>query len=316
MAETQKEICTKVRKEIQAQFKEQGISIKHEEIDKRLMKLLGFKVPRDEAKRNIIKILNREHDLNVNAGTEMETPNLKVNELANGKWANLEVVVKQLWESNHESIHQTGILADESGTVKFTSWDSANIPEMEEGKSYHVKNVITKEWQGNLQVDFNKTSSIEPIDHDVEAGSTEVTLSGFIVAIKQGTGLINRCPECAKALNKGACAEHGKITEPTKDIRIMGYLDDGDSATPFIMGREVTETTVGMTLDECIKYATEELDQAVIGTKFTDMMMGHHYTMTGPNYNQLIVNEIEENTDIDPDETKHMLNSIPKPKED
>lgn len=308
----QKEVCTEVRNEIKELFKEQGVTIKVTEIDKRLNKLLGeFKVPRDEAKRSMIKVLNREHDIDVKAGSgSMVTEKSTVHDLTNGKWANLHVVVKQLWETNHESINQTGLFADETGAIKFTSWASADIPTMEEGKSYLVKNIITKEWNGNLTVDLNKTSSIELLDETIEAGQTEETITGFIVAIKNGSGLISRCPECNRALLKGACKDHGKISEPIKDIRVMGYIDVGVKAIPFIMNSAVTEVVMGMSLKDCLAAATEALDQEIVIETFRKKLMGKYYSLTGPNFNQLIVNTAEKIDTVNADVTAELVASI------
>ena len=40
-----------------------------------------------------------------------------------------------------------------------------------------------------------------------------------MIDIQTGSGLIKRCPECKRALVKGACAEHGKV-KGEYDLRI------------------------------------------------------------------------------------------------
>ena len=292
-----KEICIKIRKEIQAQFAEQGVKLLVKDIEPRLQKLIvDFKVPADEAKRTVINYFNSEHGIKVSTGGTSN--DAKINDLKVDQWANLKILVKQLWDSTAESINQVGLIADESGAIKFTSWVNAGMPKVEEGKSYLFKNIVVKEFNDRLQIDLNKTSSIEELGENIEAGSTEVTITGAIVGIQTGSGLIKRCPECNRALIKGGCSEHGKV-EGVYDIRIKGILDDGETATNILFDREMTEQITGRTLDECIAMASDALDNEVVIDEFRRALVGRYYTVTGPNFDSLLVKEIEPIAEAD-----------------
>lgn len=300
-----KEICIKIRKEIQEQFAEKDVKLLAKDIDPILRKLMfDFKVPADEAKRSAIKQLSKDH--NVKIATGGTSDNAKVNDLTNDKWVNLEVVVKQIWDSTSESINQTGLIADESGAIKFTSWTNAGMPKVEEGKSYTFKNVVVNEYNEKLAINLNKTSSIEPLDKEIEAGSTDVTITGVMVGIKPGSGLIKRCSECNKALQKGACKEHGKV-EGVNDLRIMAIIDDGITATDIIADRSITEELMNTTLDQCQAVAAEALDPSVILEQFKNKLVGKYYTVTGPNYNVLLVKEIEQLVNVDATVTDELI---------
>lgn len=56
-----------------------------------------------------------------------------------GQWINLRAKVVQLWESEHESIDQIGLIGDETGTIKFVKWAKSELAPLEEGKSYSWK---------------------------------------------------------------------------------------------------------------------------------------------------------------------------------
>jgi replication factor A1 len=56
-----------------------------------------------------------------------------------GKWVTLKVKVVQIWDNTSDKITQTGLIGDETGIIKFTIWESANLPPMEEGRSYEIK---------------------------------------------------------------------------------------------------------------------------------------------------------------------------------
>jgi len=40
----------------------------------------------------------------------------------------IRATVERLWEDTHESQRQAGILEDESGRIRFVSWESADLP--------------------------------------------------------------------------------------------------------------------------------------------------------------------------------------------
>lgn len=290
-------LCIKIRKEIQAQFAEQDVKLLAKDIDPRLETLLvTYKVPADEAKRTVVNYFNSEHNIKVATGGTSN--DAKINDLKVSQWANLQVIVKQIWESTADSIAQAGLIADESGAIKFTSWTNAGMPEVEEGKSYLFKNIVVNEYNDRLQINLNKTSSIEELKEDIEAGSTEVTISGALVAIQTGSGLIKRCPECDRALIKGGCSEHGKV-EGVYDIRIKGILDDGTKATNILFDREMTEQVTGKTLDECIAMSVDALDNEVVVEEFRRALVGRYYSITGPNFDSLLVKEIDPIDSVD-----------------
>lgn len=301
---TIKKECIKARKEIQELFKEKGVKINAPEIDKIMKKLvIDFKVSVDEAKRSVIVQFSKANDVKVATGGT--SSDAKINDLKNKQWVNLRVIVKQLWESTADSITQAGLIADDTGALKFTSWTNAGMPEVEEGKSYIFKNVVVNEYNDRLQINLNKTSSIEELKEDIEAGSTEVTIAGALVSIQAGSGLIKRCPDCNRALFKGGCSEHGKI-EGVYDIRIKGILDDGATATNILFDRALTEQITGITLDECVAMSVEALDNEVVIEKFRSELVGRYYIVTGPNFDSLLVKEIEPVGEVDPIATERL----------
>jgi replication factor A1 len=204
---------------------------------------------------------------------------------------------------------QVGLLGDESGTIKFTKWTKADLPQVEEGKSYLFKNITTSEWQGQFSVKLNKTSEIVPIDEDVEVGRTLIEYSGAIVDIQSGSGLIKRCPECNRALIKGACGEHGKV-DGIYDLRVKAVMDDGEKVQDILLNREVTEALVGITLDQAKDMATEALDQAVVLDVIKSKLVGRYFTVSGAKLDRFIlVDSIRQDTNPIDEEIIRLLGS-------
>ncbi len=279
--------------EIEARFSELGVKVKPKEIETRLDQLINkFKVPPEEARRNVTNYFLKEHNIpKTEFFAQRETPLVKVSDIKeNGKWVTLRGKIIQLWESKHESVSQVGLLGDESGTIKFTKWTKASLPQVEEGKSYLFKNVITSEWQGKFSIKLNKTSAIEPIKENIEVGSTPVEFSGAIGDVQSGSGLIKRCPQCNRALVKGACGEHGRV-EGIYDLRVKAVLDDGEKVQDILLNREVTENLVGITLDKAKEMATEALDQAVVLDSIKSKLVGRYFVVSGAKLDRFMLVE-------------------------
>ncbi len=211
-----------------------------------------------------------------------------------GLWVDLKVKVTQLWESNSDAISQSGLIGDETGSIKFVKWAKADLPDLEEGKSYHLLNLVTDEFQGRFSVKLNRTSKIEPLDIDVEVGSQAAEFAGALVDVQKGSGLIKRCPVCKRSLAKGVCSEHGKV-EGTYDLRIKAVMDDGRRVQDVLINRETTERLVGLTLDEAKQMAMEALDHEVVRSLIESKLVGRYFCITGPRVDRyLLVETINE----------------------
>jgi replication factor A1 len=214
-----------------------------------------------------------------------------------GLWVDLKVKVAQLWETNSDAISQSGLVGDETGSIKFVKWAKADLSNMEEGKSYLLRNLVTDEFQGRFSVKLNRTSQIEPLDVDVEIGSQAAEFSGALVDVQKGSGLIKRCPVCKRSLAKGVCSEHGKV-EGTYDLRIKAVLDDGRRVQDVLINRETTERLVGLTLDEAKQMAMEALDHEVVHSLIESKLMGRYFSITGPRVDRYLL--VETINDVPP----------------
>ena len=207
-----------------------------------------------------------------------------------GRWVDLKVKVVQLWETNSDAISQSGLVGDETGSIKFVKWVKADLPNVEEGKSYYLKNLVTDEFQGRFSVKLNRTSQIEPLETDIEVGSQAAEFSGALVDVQKGSGLIKRCPICKRSLAKGICSEHGKV-EGTYDLRIKAVMDDGRRVQDVLINRETTERLVDLTLEDAKQMAMEALDHEVVRGMIENRLMGRYFIVTGPRVDRYILVE-------------------------
>ena len=242
-----------------------------------------------------IELLQSEVEAKPASRAAQEMKVVEINEP--GLWVDLRVKVASLWESTSDAISQSGLVGDETGTIRFVKWTKADLPDMESGKSYLLRNVVTDEFSGRFSVKMNRTSQIEPLDTDIEIGSVAAEFSGALVDVQKGSGLIKRCPSCKRSLAKGVCSEHGKV-DGTYDLRIKAVLDDGRRVQDVLLNREMTERLVGLTLEEAKQMAMEALDHEVVRTLIEGKLVGKYYTITGPRVDRYLL--VETINDMSP----------------
>jgi replication factor A1 len=266
--------------QISARFLEQGVKIPASEIEQRLHSLVDdFKVPTEEARRSVVSYYSKLHPKQGSASST-EVIYSKIKDInAEDRWISVRVRVVQLWDPNSQSIAQVGLLGDETGTLKF-SWSNAKLSILKDGQSYSLRNVVTKSWQGRFSISLNKASEIAPLDEEVIVGRAEEEISGTIIDVQSGSGLIKRCPECSRVVVKGYCAEHGNVSG-VYDLRVKGVLDNGEIVTDVLFNRELTERLTGITLAEAKEMAMEALDQNVVADSMKAVIIGRYYLVRG-----------------------------------
>lgn len=79
------------------------------------------------------------------------------------RWLTLSAEVLQLWEPKSDSMAQVGLLGDGTETIKFVSWKTSDVPELEEGGQYLLEDIVTEEYEGKLSVKLNSETSVSRI---------------------------------------------------------------------------------------------------------------------------------------------------------
>jgi len=282
--------------EIRDRFAEH-LDLEVEDVQDRLETLTDqYKVPVDEARRSV-----ESHYLD-EAGLEREDVAGGSSELvelaeidAPEQWVTVEATLVDLWDADADAVAQVGLLGDPTGTIKFTKWAKSDLPELEEGQAYRLGNVVTDEYEGRFSVKLNRTTTIEALDREIEVGDDAEEVTGALIDVQSGSGLIKRCPEedCTRVLQNGRCSEHGDV-EGEFDLRIKGVVDDGLAAHEVIFDQEATEALTGMTLEEAKDMAMDALDTEVVAEEMATDVLGRYYRVAGPTFGRyLLVDEQE-----------------------
>ncbi|ELZ12320.1 replication factor A [Natrinema thermotolerans DSM 11552] len=202
----------------------------------------------------------------------------------------------------------SGVFGDESGRLPFTNWDPA--PEIEDGGTVRIENAYVQEFRGVPEVNVSEFSTVTALDRRIEVGSDTSTMDvadavgtggiydvevvGNLLAVRDGSGLIQRCPECYRVVQKGQCRTHGDV-DGIDDLRVKAILDDGTGTVTVVLDDELTERVYGGTLEDALEQAREAMDQEVVADRIREHIVGREYRVRG----HLSVDEYGANLDAE-----------------
>lgn len=279
--------------------------VQQSDIEEKLETLVDqYQVPLREARRSVINDLSDDTDGDPSDFDSNQAADVgSINEAE--QWVDLTAKVVELWEPRNDAIAQVGLLGDETGRIKFTKWAKSDLQSLSEGAVYELGNVVTDVYEGQYSVKLNSTTTITELDTDIEVGDDSTELTGVIVDLQNGSGLIKRCPtdDCTRVLQNGRCSEHGEV-EGEFDLRIKAVLDDGKSTQDVLFNREATEELTDLTLESAEQLAMDALDTGVVADQISEQIIGRYYELKGPTMGRyLLANEFQQVGQVDePDE--------------
>jgi len=208
--------------------------------------------------------------------------------------------VIQEWDASHERMLQSGLLGDETGTIKFVIWKEAGKEKLAVDSVYNIFYALVDEFNGRLSLNLN-TATIMEDDGDILVSGGIVAIRGAIVHIAPGSGIIKRCPVegCNRALSRqNYCPVHEIQPKFIYDLRIKGWLDDGEKTHNILLQRDVVESLTGITLDAAKEIAENNpLGMDEVFLRMRDAVLGRYITCHGREIdNRLLVNTCERLT--------------------
>lgn len=195
----------------------------------------------------------------------------------------------------------SGIMADETGKAQFSAWGEEF--KFKEGDGLRIEGGYVRNWRGVPQLSFDDRSKVTKVKDKGNAlpsyeeilsqnqriwieeiaqrgGSVDATVRGIIIEVKEGSGLVYRCPECRRVVQKGTCRVHGEV-QGQADLRIKAVVDDGSGALTAVFNRDLTEALLGKTMEECIRDAKEAMNQEVIRDRLADLLVAQPMEVRG-----------------------------------
>jgi len=206
----------------------------------------------------------------------------------------LECEQKVIDGRDGETTILSGVLGDESGRLPFTDWEPHD--EIEGGASVRLEETFVREFRGAPSVNVSEFSTVTALDRTVEVaedaprlsireavesgGLFDVELAGNVIEVRDGSGLIERCPECGRVIQNGQCRSHGAV-EGEDDLRTKAILDDGTDTVTAVLDDELTARVYGGDLDDAREHARDAMDKEVVAERISDRIVGREYVVRG-----------------------------------
>lgn len=206
----------------------------------------------------------------------------------------MSVEERNITVKGESKIVYSGIMADDSGKIQYSAW---NDYDLKEGETICVKNAYIRSWRGIPQLNLGDkcevsrvddsfgeidiTSSNKKIDEIIAiGGGIDLSVTGTVVDLRAGSGLIWRCPECNRSVLNGECTTHGRV-DPVTDLRMKLIIDDGTGAISAIVNRQDTERLTGITLEAAEGLAKARGDSELVAREMTELMIMKRVTVMG-----------------------------------
>ena len=120
-----------------------------------------------------------------------------------------------------------------------------------------------------IEAILEKTASKEA------AETNKFALCGKITQIYDGSGLIQRCPKCNRWIIDDFCMVHSDV-EGIWDLRIKARFDAGKGRRTLIFKKDITEKSVGITLEEAKK-----LGEAATLARIKEALVNRNFKVAG-----------------------------------
>jgi len=205
-----------------------------------------------------------------------------------------EVETRTIDGRNGETEILSGVVADETARLPFTDWDPH--PEIDAGASCRIEDVYVREYRGSPSINVSEFSTVTPLAESVavtddapqlslaeavdSGGLFDVEVVANVLEVRDGSGLIERCPECGRAIQNDQCRVHGTV-DGDDDLRIKAILDDGTATVTAIIGSELTEKIYGGDVTDAKEAARDAMDKEVVAETIREELVGDSYRVRG-----------------------------------
>lgn len=257
-----------------------------------LVELQEFNLPLSEAMRSVC----RKFAIPVEAvggdsqtRSEPESPPSAdcdlLNSLGPDDWGTVEVTVNSIANHPSDSIAQAGTIADASGSREFVAWATSDLPSLTENESYRLASVVGNEYQGATNIALNSQTEVTRLDSPIDAVDPTSTVCGLVTALKDGSGLIKRCPRdgCDSVLSENRCPTHGSV-DTEFDLRVELAVDIGQQSITVRLDQELTTELTGLTLEAATQRAKKALDTDVVFTECQSQLVGRYLRVSGTTF--------------------------------
>lgn len=215
----------------------------------------------------------------------------------------LQLAHREVMVRGRQSKVVSGVLGDETGRLPFTAW--IELPGIDIGSIIRIEGAQIRVFRGMPSVNIlssTRVSLVKPEETEKLAFTFEsavkdplplkieeidsrdsmfdVAAVGNLISIRPGSGIISRCPECGRVIQKASCRVHGKV-EGIRDMRIKAVLDDGTGSISVTFSRELAEAIYGKTLEEAEQLMFSDVSKDAVYEDLRRFLTGRCLAVRG-----------------------------------
>lgn len=229
----------------------------------------------------------------------------------------LTTEIREIMVKEQPKTVYSGLIADDSGKIQYSAWNDYGL---KEGETICVKNAYIRAWKGIPQLNLGDRCEISRVDDTFDeskiggsnektvgeivknGGGIDIVISGTVIDVRMGSGLIKRCPQCNRSILNDECITHGAV-EPILDLRMKVVVDDGTGSISAILNRECTEKLTDVTLKMATDLAKARNDYQFIAKELTTRILIKHVKIRGnvmsDDYGPMMIVKSADIDDID-----------------
>lgn len=256
--------------------------VTEEEVTEHLEEFYNYGVTGEQARNSTLSKLSNERGVSRNELLDQSNDSSSpMRDIGDGDWGNVEAVVVDLWDADHDSVSYRGLINDGEVSRSFVVWSDDNdsvpdgIPEFEEGGTYLFESVVGNEDdQGRIQLQVNSSSSVSESDAEIETSGGDIEFTGAILDTQGASGLVWRDADSGRVVD----SNDGDVEH---DLRLILAMDNGEDVYRVHFDRELTEEITGMDLDEAQELAMDAMDREAVISEMLPDLLGRYMTVKG-----------------------------------
>lgn len=190
----------------------------------------------------------------------------------------------------------SGLLGDDTGKIPFTAWHDFGLKVDE---ILRITGATVRSWRGAPELAFDERATVARVKDRLPSaaemgqaartpihklassgGAIDVVINGTVLEVKEGSGLVMRCPQCNRVLQKGTCRIHGRI-DGSPDLRVKATVDDGTGALTVVLNQTLCERLLGITIDQAMERARSAMNLEVIRDQMAEALVGRPLQLRG-----------------------------------
>lgn len=157
-----------IQARISQKLKAQGIEPDTDRIATKIHRLVSeFGVPPSEAERTILQDIFKDHGVTIpKPASSSASDTMQILDLKPGEWVIIEGKVVSVADPPSDAVAQTGVIADDSGAIRFVIFAKGAPALLRIGEWYRLESAVVDEFRGVANLKIHSGTVVSPINED------------------------------------------------------------------------------------------------------------------------------------------------------